>query len=97
MCEMLGSEPIESEIPVEIYDFPQEVQEAFSIYSLLSDNWEPMSGSYLGKTYSNVFDYFELFLVEKSNWLFMITLLQAIDSARSKVIAEKQKARQKEK
>lgn len=97
MCEMLGSEPIESEIPVEISDFPVEVQQCFSIYSLLSDNWDPMGGNYLGKTYDNVFEYFKLFQIEGENYLFMITILQAIDSARSVVIMEKQKAKSKEK
>ena len=56
MCDMLGSEPIEEEIPLELDDFPELVQQAFVIYGMLSDIWEGMSGSYLGKDYSLLFD-----------------------------------------
>ena len=52
MCEQLGNEPIESEIPADFADFPYEVQEAINIFSILPDNWEGMSGTYLGKDYS---------------------------------------------
>ena len=36
MCEMLGSQPVDSEIPVELDDFPVEVQQAFLVYKQLS-------------------------------------------------------------
>lgn len=49
MCEMLGSEPIDDEIPVEADDFPELVQKALHIYSYLPDIWEGMSGTYMGK------------------------------------------------
>jgi hypothetical protein len=52
MCEMLGSEPLEDEIPIEIDDFPGLVQEALHLYSYLSDIWEGMSGTYMGKDLS---------------------------------------------
>ena len=32
--------------------FPEEVQSAFFIYSMLEDTWDGTSGSYLGKKYS---------------------------------------------
>ena len=41
-------------MPLEISDFPQEVQEAFFIYSLLSDRWDGMSGTYLGKDWTEI-------------------------------------------
>jgi hypothetical protein len=52
MCEQLGTEPIEEEIPTEFGDFPHVVQEAIQIFSILPDNWEGMSGTYMGKDYT---------------------------------------------
>lgn len=52
MCEQLGSEPIPEEIPADFTDFPFEVQEAINIFTILPDNWEGMSGTYMGKDYS---------------------------------------------
>ena len=35
MCEMLGNELVEADIPVELEDMYDEVQEAFSVYGML--------------------------------------------------------------
>lgn len=97
MCEMLGSEPVESEIPVEISDFPNEVQLSFTIYGMLSDIWDPMGGSYLGKDYANLFDFFSLYEIEnKQEQLFYLSVIKQIDQSRSEVIAEKQRIRQQQ-
>jgi hypothetical protein len=93
MCEMLGSEPLESEIPLELEDFPDLVQQAFVIYSMLSDIWEGMSGTYLGKDYSLLFDLFELYSIDtKEEKLLSTDFIKHIDSVRSKLLSEKQKA-----
>jgi len=52
MMEQLGNEPIPEEIPMEYGDFPVIAQEAMQIFSILPDNWEGMSGTYMGKDYS---------------------------------------------
>jgi hypothetical protein len=52
MCEQLGNEPIQEEIPADFSDFPYEVQEAINIFTILPDVWEGMSGTYMGKNYS---------------------------------------------
>ena len=36
MCNQLGTEPLEHEIPVELDDLPLEVQQALLVYRLLS-------------------------------------------------------------
>lgn len=54
MCEQLGKEPDPEKMPLETSAFPVEVQVAFFIFDLLSDRWEGMSGSYLGKDWSCV-------------------------------------------
>lgn len=52
MCEQLGQAPDPAKMPLEPSIFPEEVQVAFFIFSLLSDRWEGMSGTYLGKNWS---------------------------------------------
>ena len=84
MCETLGEEPIEENIPVEIEDFPYEVQEAFSIYSLLQDNWDGFSGSYQGKSFAGISELLDIFEVETEYRKFFIQLLYKIDSIRVK-------------
>jgi hypothetical protein len=49
MCEQLGNEPIPEEIPAEFSDFPDIIQQAMTIFSILPDRWEGMSGTYMGK------------------------------------------------
>lgn len=95
MCEALGSDPIESEIPVDMEDFPQEVQEAFSLYYQLKDNWDSMGGSYLGKDTSSLFNFFDLYNTEKPDQLFILSLIQHMDYIRSKMISDKLKTTKK--
>ena len=52
MCEQLGTEPIETEVPVDINELPIEVQRAFSIYRYLPDINDSMTGYYGGKDFS---------------------------------------------
>lgn len=91
MCEMLGSEPIEDEIPVEMQDFPSLVQDAFSIYNMLEDRWDSMAGAYLGKNFSFLFQLFELFEVPKEEHLLTLRVIQQMDSVRGKIINDKVK------
>ena len=51
-------------MPLETSAFPAEVQVAFFLFDLLSDNWEGMSGSYLGKDWSTVPYLMDLYEVE---------------------------------
>jgi len=94
MCEALGSEPLESEIPVDLDDFPEEVQQAFQIYYLLKDIWDTMGGNYLGKDTSTLFNFFDLYDIEKPNRLLIVNLIQQMDYARAKLISTKQKAKE---
>lgn len=93
MCEMLGEEPIEAEIPVDPNDFPPLVQQCLTIYSLLEDRWDSMGGGYLGKNYSIIFNFFELYEVDSIESLLMLEFIQHIDAIRSKIVAEKIKAK----
>lgn len=88
MCEVLGSEPIESEIPVEYEDLLVDVQEALSIYYRLRDEWDTMNGNYMGKNYSGILDIFTILEVPVQDHRTMFDLIGLIDRHRSKIIAD---------
>ncbi len=79
MCETLGSEPIDSEIPIELEDLPEVVQTAFSIYNMLHGEWEYMNGTYLGKNLQNIFKIFDLFQVDEEDRLLIYKVINIID------------------
>ena len=58
-------------MPLESSSFPTEVQVAFFIYGLLSDNWEGMSGTYLGKHWSSLEYIFDLHEVDNRKEVFL--------------------------
>lgn len=87
MCEALGNEPVDSEIPVELTDFPDEIQDVFSIYYRLKDDWDTMNGIYLGKNYSGILDALEIYEVEKIDRKFYLEWFSVIDAARSKILS----------
>ena len=94
MCEMLNQEPLEHEIPLEISDFPELVQQCFVIYQILSDNWDSMGGGYMGKDYGIVFNLFDVYNIsETEEVLLCLDFLQHIDTVRQKLIAEKIKTK----
>ena len=91
MCEQMGSEPVESEIPVEFEDFPLEVQQAFNAYRMLRDEWDTMNGTYLGKSLIGVKDVLEATEIEQSEQKFIVMLIRMIDAVRSDEINNKKK------
>jgi hypothetical protein len=91
MCEAMGSEPVESEIPVEFEDFPLEVQQAFNAYRMLRDEWDTMTGSYLGKSLIGVKDVLEATEIEPSDQKLVIMLIRMIDAVRSDEINSEKK------
>jgi hypothetical protein len=88
MCETLGSEPLESEIPVEYEDFPVEVQEAIRIYNNLQDNWDYMGGNYIGKNLNGFKDILTIFEVDPQDYRAVYELIMRIDRIRSKSIQD---------
>lgn len=53
ICEQLGEEPDPEKMPLDASDFPEEVQVAFFVFNMLSDVWDGMSGSYMGKNWTD--------------------------------------------
>ena len=75
MCEQLGKEPIESEIPVDWDDFPEIVQNAINIYNALGDRLAAEIG-YMGKSFELLPLLIDVYgiedtalLIEILNWL----------------------------
>ena len=91
MCEALGNEPLESEIPVDFDEFPLEVQQAFNAYKMLRDEWDTMSGNYLGKSLIGVKDILEATEIDVSEHKLIIMLIRIIDNVRSEEINNKKK------
>ena len=75
MCEQLGNEPVESEIPPDWEDLPEIVQIAMNTFNMLGDRVYPEIG-YIGKDYTNLPIYCEIhgiedkeYFLEILNWL----------------------------
>lgn len=90
MCEMLGEPPVEDNIPVEYDDFPVEVQQALSVYRMLRDEWDPMAGVYLGKSFVGIHDSLDAAEIDAEDRKHTISLVRLIDEVRSKLIIAKQ-------
>jgi hypothetical protein len=88
MCEALGSEPIEDEIPVEMEDFPDEVQEAIGVYYKMRDEWDTMNGIYLGKSFSGFSDILDILEVPFEDRRFLLDWITIMDASRSKAISD---------
>lgn len=93
LCEMMGNEPLDEEIPVEFEDLITEVQLAFLVYRKLRDEWDPMSGSYLGKSMSGILDIFKILDIEKEDTRPLFDIINIIDEHRIEEVANKLKQR----
>jgi hypothetical protein len=71
-------------MPLELSDFPEEVQVAFFILGLLPDRYEGMSGTYLGKLWEGVEFLFDVYQVsDKTTVLYFMKMYENI------IVAEK--------
>ena len=91
MCEMLGSEPIPEEVPVEFNDLIIEAQEALRIYNNLQDSWDYMNGNYIGKNLTGFIDILDIFEVPKEDRRTMYELIMHIDMLRARSIRDSKK------
>jgi len=57
-------------MPLSSSDFPEEVQVAFFIFSVMTDRWDGTSGMYLGKDWNNLDYIFELYEIEERKEMF---------------------------
>ena len=97
ICELQNQEPDPEKMPVSPSIFPEEVQSAFFIYSLLEDNWDGTSGSYMGKVYSNTEFLFNLYEIQDPKTvLFFIKVYDSlVVSFRAEKSEQKRKAEER--
>lgn len=86
MCSMLGEEPVDDNIPVEVDDFPLEVQHAFIVYRMMRDEWDSMTGDYLGKSFIGINELMDAVDVDIADRKFTTVLVRLIDATRSEEI-----------
>jgi hypothetical protein len=92
LCEMMGTEVVDSDIPIEFLDLPEFVQQCLEIYNFLPDRWEGMNGLFLGKDYNIVFNLFNIFnIIDNGDRTLTLRILAVIDGIRSKLYQQKQK------
>jgi hypothetical protein len=94
MCEALGSEPDEDEVPVEMDDFPNEVQEAIGVYYKMRDEWDTMNGVYLGKSFAGFTDILNILDVPLEDRKYLLEWITIMDAARSKAFNEMKAAKE---
>ena len=89
MCEQMGWEPDENQIPVDPSNLPIEAQQALILLNTLPDNLEGMSGSWMGKDYSGLAAIMDIYDMEDKKLVF--ELLQLCEHELGKYYAQKQK------
>jgi hypothetical protein len=88
VCEQLGKEPSAKEMPPDMYDFPELVQEAINTFNMLGDRMYPDIG-YVGKDYTNLDIYLKLYEVKDTE--FFLQILAWLDARAIKKSSEQLK------
>lgn len=94
VCEQLGQEPDPEKMPPEYSDFPLEVQQAFLLHSYLHDQWDGMSGMYMGKDLSAMGTLLDILEIEdkKTVVFFLKCIEDRYANQINKKVSERQKA-----
>ena len=97
LCEQLGQEPDPDKMPLDASAFPVEVQVAFFVFDLLSDRWEGMSGTYLGKDWSPAKFIMETFEIEDIKTIVFFAKLydNILMKERAEAASKRQKAEER--
>lgn len=85
----MGVEPKEEDIPKDPSTFSLEAQQALTLMNALPDNWEGMSGLWLGKDYSGLSDIIDIYQVQEKREVF--ELLKICEDELGKFYAQKRK------
>ena len=93
MCEQMGWEPNLEEIPLDYGSFSMEMQQALSLFGILPDRIEGMSGSWLGKDFSCLNDFMDIYEVEDKRKVLEYILY--VQSEYHEHYSEQQKAKSK--
>jgi len=76
ICEQMGVEPIPEEIPIDFEDLEYECQLAVKVFNILPDRIEGMGGSWLGKDFSGLGTFLEIYEIDdRKQFIELITIL----------------------
>jgi hypothetical protein len=92
MCEQMGWEPKEEEIPKDPSFLPYECQEALMLFNILPDRVEGMSGTWLGKDLNSLSSIMDIYEIE--NKRDVLEYLLVIQRVYSEHYAQQQKMRE---
>lgn len=91
MCELMGQDPVEEDIPLDLEDLAYQTQLALEVYQYLSENW--VETAYLGKNINGISEVFDILEIDsKYDRLLILRFIRIIDAHQSKKIGEKIKA-----
>jgi len=88
MCEQLGTEPNEEDMPPDWEDMPEIIQKALQVYNSLGDRIVPDIG-FIGKDYTNLQLYIDIYEIEDKE--FFLDIISWLDSRAVKKSAEMMK------
>tara|TARA_B100000902_G_scaffold285394_1_gene271384 strand:+ start:1649 stop:1951 length:303 start_codon:yes stop_codon:yes gene_type:complete len=80
-------------MPLEASVFPQEVQVAFFMHQLISDRWDGMSGTYLGKNWIETVQVFDLYEIDDRKEI--LFFMQLYDGTIMRYRSDEQQAKRK--
>jgi len=89
MCEQMGWEPSDEEMPIDPSFLDTNAQYALILLNVLPDKWEGMSGSWMGKDYSGLAAIMDIYEIEDRREVF--ELLQVAEDELGKHYRQKQK------
>ena len=89
MCEQMGWEPDENQIPIDPSTLSIEVQQTLVLLNALPDKWEGMSGSWMGKDYSGLSAIMDIYEIQDRKDVF--ELLKLAEQELGKFYTQKQK------
>ena len=92
MCEQMGWEINEEEIPKDPSVFSVQVQQALMLLNILPDKWEGMSGTWMGKDYAGLEAIMNIYEIDDRREVF--DLVQVGENEMSKYYSQKQKERE---
>lgn len=89
MCEQMGWEPKEEDMPVDPATLSLEVQQSLLVLNSLPDNWDGMNGVWLGKDYSGLSAIMDIYEIEDRREVF--ELMKEAESVLGKFYEQKRK------
>lgn len=89
MCEQMGWEPREEEMPIDVSTLSVEAQQTLLLLNALPDIWDSMGGNWLGKDYSGLGAVLDIYEIEDRKTVF--ELLKCAEAELNKYYIQKRK------